>query len=71
MKSQRQQLIDQLRSQMSNDNILHAMIGETASSQSSVIDEYLQKPREMADTIRQNLTAQDNILKYVLFKHYD
>lgn len=71
MKSQRQQLIDQLRSQMSNDNILHAMIGESASSQGSVIDEYLQKPREMADTIRQNLTAQDNILKYVLFEHYD
>ena len=63
MKTQRQQLLDQLRGQMNGDNILHAMIGESSSTQGAVIEEYLQKPKEMADVIRQNLTAQDAILK--------
>ncbi|XP_019849415.1 PREDICTED: tyrosine-protein phosphatase non-receptor type 23-like isoform X1 [Amphimedon queenslandica] len=63
MKTQRQELLDQLRGQMNNDDILHAMIGESSSTQGAVIEEYLQKPKERADVIRQNLTAQDAILK--------
>ena len=63
MKTQRRQLLDQLRSQMNADDIVHAMIGESSTTQGGVIEEYLQKPKEKAEVIRQNLTAQDAILK--------
>lgn len=63
MKEQRQLLVIQLRDQMSNANILHAMIGESNNTQDAVIEEHLQRPREMADVIRQNMAAQENILK--------
>lgn len=63
MKEQRHLLLTQLREQISRDDIVHVMIGENTSTQDAVIEEHLEKPREMADIIRQNLMAQDNILK--------
>lgn len=66
MKEQRQSLVGQLRDQMNSDDILHVVIGETATSQETVIEEHVKRHREMADVIRQNLTAQENILQYVI-----
>ena len=63
MKDQRELLVGQLRQQMNSDDILHVMIGETSNTQYTVIEEHIQKHRDMADIIRQNLYAQDNILK--------
>lgn len=63
MRDQRETLVVQLRQQMNSDDILHVMIGETTNTQDNVIDEHIQKHRETADLIRQNLSAQDNVLK--------
>ena len=51
----------QLRDQINNDDITRLMIGE--ANQDSIMEEHLAKHRDKADLIRQNLAAQDNILK--------
>ena len=64
MKQQRAQLMRQLREQIGSDDITRVIIGESSSNQDSVFEEHLQKHRDSADIIRQNLSAQDNILRY-------
>jgi tyrosine-protein phosphatase non-receptor type 23 len=63
MRNQRESLVNQLRQQMKEDDILHMMVGETSDNRDSVIADHLKTHRDLADIIRQNLTAQDNILK--------
>ena len=64
MKSQRVSLISQLRDQIAGDDITRVIIGELSTNRDAVFDEHLRQHRDVADTIRQNLTAQDNILRY-------
>ncbi len=63
MRQQRVNLTQQLRDQIGNDDITRVIIGELATNRDSLFDEYLQKHRGVADIIRQNLSAQDNILR--------
>ena len=66
MKQQRKQLVGKLREQMKSDDITRELIGEMSSAgggQDSVIEEHLQPHRQVAELIRQNLTAQENILR--------
>ena len=65
MKQQRALLVTQLRDHMNSDDITRVMIGESPTNQDSVIQDHLQKHRQVADIIRQNLTAQDNVLRLV------
>lgn len=66
MKQQRQLLVQKLRDQMKSDDITRELIGEMGSAgggQSTVMEEHLLPHRQVADLIRQNLSAQENILK--------
>ena len=66
MRQQRVTLTQQLRDQIGEDDITRVIIGELSTNRDALFDEYLQKHRAIADIIRQNLSAQDNILRYVI-----
>ena len=62
MKQQRRMLIGQLREQINADDITKTMVGHLDSDKEAFINEHMKRHRELADIIRQNLAAQENIL---------
>lgn len=62
MRQQRRMLIGQLREQINSDDITKTMVGHLGSDKEVFISEHMKRHRELADIIRQNLSAQDNIL---------
>ncbi len=65
MKKQRKALIGQLRDQINRDDITKTLIGHLGSDKEVFIDEQMRQHREIADIVRKNLEAQENILGYV------
>ena len=65
MKQQRKQLVVQLREGMRSDDITRELIGEmgAAGSQEAVMEEHLHPHQQAAELVRQNLAAQENILR--------
>lgn len=55
-------LVGQLREQINGDDITKTMVGHLGSDKEAFISEHMKRHRELADIIRQNLAAQDNIL---------
>ena len=55
-------LIGQLREQINSGDITKTLIGHLGSDKDVFINEHMKRHRELADIIRQNLAAQDNIL---------
>ena len=62
MRQQRRMLVGQLREQINSDDITKTMVGHLGSDKEVFISEHMKRHREVADIIRQNLSAQDNIL---------
>lgn len=62
MKQQRRMLIGQLREQINSDDITKTMVGHLGSDKEVFISDHMKRHRELADIIRQNLAAQENIL---------
>ena len=62
MKRQRKMLVSQFRDQVNSDDITKTLVGHLGPDRQSFIDEQMAKHREIADIIRQNLAAQENIL---------
>ena len=65
MKKQRKALIGQLRDQINRDDITKTLIGHLGSDKEVFISEQMRQHREIADIVRKNLEAQENILGYV------
>ena len=55
-------LVEQLRGQINEDDITKNLVGHLGTEADSFIDEQMKKHRELSDIIRQNLSAQENIL---------
>lgn len=62
MMTQRKMLIGQLREQMSADDITKNLVGHVGTEADTFIEEHMKRHREIADIVRKNLAAQDNIL---------
>ena len=62
MTRQRQTLVARFRQEMSGDDITRHLVGHLGSDQEVFLEEHMRQFKEVATTIRQNLTAQDNIL---------
>lgn len=63
MKKQRRALIGQLRDQINREDITKTLIGHLGADKEVFIDEQMKPHREIADIIRKNLDAQNNILR--------
>ncbi|XP_065886518.1 tyrosine-protein phosphatase non-receptor type 23-like isoform X2 [Dysidea avara] len=63
MKKQRKELINQLRQQISKDDITSSIIGQKDDEQEEAMSEQLQKHKNLVAIIEQNLTAQEKILE--------
>lgn len=62
MQQQRVTLVSQLRQQINSDDITKNLVGHLGTETDSFIDEQMQRHKELSDIVRQNLSAQDNIL---------
>ena len=62
MSAQRRMLHGQLRDQMNNDDITKNLVGRLGNEADSFIEEHMKRHRDLADILRQNLVAQENIL---------
>lgn len=60
--SQRRMLLTQLREQVNKDDITKHLVGHLGSEADSFIEDRMKRHREVAEIIRQNLLAQENIL---------
>lgn len=63
MTKQRQMLVSQFREQMSHDDITKNLVGHLGNDQEMFMEDHMKQFKEIANVIRQNLTAQENILK--------
>ena len=62
MTSQRRMLVAQLRDQMSNDDITKNLVGHIGNEADSFVEDRMKRHRDLAEIVRQNLVAQENIL---------
>ncbi len=62
MQQQRKMLVGQLRDQINSDDITKNLVGHLGTESDVFIEEQMKKHKEISDLIRQNLSAQDNIL---------
>ena len=62
MTKQRQLLVTRFREQMSSDDITKNLVGHLGNDQEVFVEDHMKQFKELATIIRQNLTAQENIL---------
>lgn len=63
MTKQRQMLVSRFREQMSHDDITKNLVGHLGNDQEMFMEDHMRQFKEIANVIRQNLAAQENILK--------
>lgn len=63
MTKQRQMLVSRFREQMSHDDITKNLVSHLGNDQEMFMEDHMRQFKEIANVIRQNLTAQENILK--------
>ncbi|XP_071112236.1 tyrosine-protein phosphatase non-receptor type 23-like [Haliotis cracherodii] len=63
MKKQRQNLMEELRAQVQNDDITNVLVTQDSGSKDSIFEEQLKKHDKLVTLMQQNLGAQDNILR--------
>ncbi len=57
-------LLTQLREQVNNDDITKNLVGHLGSEADTFIEDRMKRHKDVAEIIRQNLTAQENILSW-------
>ena len=62
MAKQRQTLVSRFREQLSHDDITKNLVGHLGNDQEVFMEDHMKQFKELATIIRQNLTAQENIL---------
>ena len=62
MTQQRQVLVARFRQQMNSDDITKNLVGHLGNDHEVFLEDHLRQFKEVAAIIRQNLTAQENIL---------
>ena len=62
MTSQRRMLLTQLREQMNSDDITKNLVGHLGTEADTFIEDRMKRHKDVAEIIRQNLLAQENIL---------
>ncbi|KAH9498601.1 Tyrosine-protein phosphatase non-receptor type 23 [Bulinus truncatus] len=65
MKDQRKLLVDQFREKIHNDDITNVLVTQEVTDKDAVFKEQLKKHDQIVTYIRQNLSAQDNILRFL------
>ncbi|KAI8775935.1 tyrosine-protein phosphatase non-receptor type 23 isoform X3 [Biomphalaria glabrata] len=65
MREQRKALVDQFREKIHNDDITNVLVTQDITDKASVFREQLKKHDQVVTYIRQNLSAQDNILRHL------
>ena len=62
MTKQRQTLVLRFREQLNHDDITKNLVGHLGNDQEVYMEDHMKHFKELATIIRQNLTAQENIL---------
>lgn len=63
MTKQRQVLVSRFREQMSSDDITKNLVGHLGNDQEVFMEDHMKQFKELATIVRQNLAAQENILR--------
>lgn len=63
MKSQRNMLEEQFRTEVQKDDITHRIVTQEGGNKQVMFDQEIQKHKKVEELIMQNLRAQDNILR--------
>ncbi|XP_059145278.1 tyrosine-protein phosphatase non-receptor type 23-like [Physella acuta] len=69
MKEQRKTLLHQFREKIHTDDITHVLVTQEVTDKAAVFKEQLKKHDQVVGYIRQNLMAQDNILRHLTDTH--